>query len=89
MALGRRKHPDRIVQDPRIMVGKPVVKGTRIPVDLVLENLAYRMDFEELFAMHPELTVDDIRACLLYASNLAAAKRRLPPRRNAAQAAGA
>ena len=44
---------DRITEDPRIMVGKPVVKGTRIPVELVLEELAPNPDLNELFAAHP------------------------------------
>jgi uncharacterized protein (DUF433 family) len=58
-------HQDgRIVVDPRVMVGKPVVRGTRIPVELVLEQLAYSVDLDELFGAYPELTVDDVKACL-------------------------
>ncbi len=49
------------------MAGKPVVKGTRIPVEVVLEQLAFKPDLEELFAVYPELTLDDVRACLAYA----------------------
>jgi uncharacterized protein (DUF433 family) len=58
---------DRIVQDPAVMVGKPVVKGTRIPVELVLEHLADNPELDELFAAFPRLTVDDVKAVLAYA----------------------
>jgi uncharacterized protein (DUF433 family) len=63
-------HHDRIVQDPKVMVGKPVVKGTRIPVELILEELANNPDLEELFLAHPALTVADVQACLAYAQEL-------------------
>ena len=63
-------HRDRIVQDPKVMLGKLVVKGTRIPVELVLEELANNLDLEELFRAHPALTMDDVRACLAYAHEL-------------------
>lgn len=63
-------HTDRIIQDPTIMVGKPVVRGTRIPVEVVLEYLAHNPDFAELFADYPRLTMDDVTACLEYARTL-------------------
>jgi uncharacterized protein (DUF433 family) len=50
------------------MVGKPVVKGTRVPVELVLEELAANPDPNELFAAHPTLTIEDVQACLTYAA---------------------
>ena len=58
---------ERIVRDPRVMVGKPVVRGTRIPVELVLEQLAFNLDLDDLFGTYPELTRDDVSACLRYA----------------------
>ncbi len=58
---------DHISQDPQIMVGKPVVKGTRIPVERVIEHLATTPDFEDLFAAFPHLTIEDVQACLSYA----------------------
>jgi uncharacterized protein (DUF433 family) len=61
---------DRIVQDPTILAGKPVVKGTRIPVALVLAKLAYNPELQELFADYPRLTIDDVKACLAYAQML-------------------
>ncbi len=57
----------RIIQDPDIMVGKPVIKGTRIPVALVLGHLAHNPDLTELFAAYPHLTIEDVKACLAYA----------------------
>lgn len=58
---------DRIVRDPAILAGKPVIRGTRIPVEVVLEYLAHNPDFSELFADHPRLTMDDAKACFAYA----------------------
>ena len=66
----RDNHHDRIVQDPETLVSKPVVKGTRIPVELVLAKLAANPDLEELFQDYPRLTVEDVKACLDYASTL-------------------
>ena len=60
----------RIVVDPRIMAGKPVVRGTRIPVDLVLKRLSQDLDLASLFESYPRLTEDDVKACLAYASAL-------------------
>lgn len=60
----------RIVRAPNIMAGKPVVKGTRIPVALVLGQLARNPDLQELFAAYPHLTVADVQACLAYAHDL-------------------
>ena len=61
---------NRIVQDPEILVGKPVIKGTRIPVEVVLEYLAHNPNFDELFADYPRLTMDDVKACFEYAQTL-------------------
>lgn len=58
---------DRITTDPDVMVGKPVVRGTRIPVERVLAHLADSPDFDDLFSAFPELTRDDVRAVLAYA----------------------
>jgi uncharacterized protein (DUF433 family) len=56
----------RITIDPDIMVGKPVVAGTRIPVERVLRHLE-ESGFVDLFNAFPELTEDDVRACIAYA----------------------
>lgn len=58
---------DRIIQDPAILSGTPVVKGTRISVEVVLDYLANNPDFNELFADYPRLTMDDVKACLAFA----------------------
>lgn len=82
MTKGRVTYRDRIVQDPKIMVGKPVVKGTRIPVEKVLDQLAYKPDLQDLFAIYPELTMEDVKACLAYAQAAVVSRRSRPPRRN-------
>jgi len=74
MAIEQRTptYTERIIRDPNILVGKPVVKGTRIPVELVLAKLAANPDVQELFQDYPRLTLDDVRACLAYAEHLVA-----------------
>jgi uncharacterized protein (DUF433 family) len=59
---------DRIVVDPKILVGKPVIKSTRIPVYLIIEFLANGLTQEEIIYQYPALTKEDIKAALLYAS---------------------
>jgi uncharacterized protein (DUF433 family) len=66
MTTEKATYRDRIVQDPTILVGKPVVKGTRIPVDLVLAYLERNPNFDELVADYPRLTMADVQACLAY-----------------------
>ncbi len=63
---------ERIVVDPEILAGKPVVRGTRIPVELVLKRLAQDLDLQTLLESYPRLTQDDIIACLEYAQALVA-----------------
>ncbi|MFA4827852.1 MAG: DUF433 domain-containing protein [Thermodesulfovibrionales bacterium] len=58
----------RITIDTKIMLGKPVIKGTRLTVELILEKLAYGATYESLLKDYPFLTRDDIRATVLYAS---------------------
>jgi len=59
---------DRISIDPNIRFGKPCVRGTRITVGDILGYLAGGMSEAELLADFPQLTQDDIRACLTYAA---------------------
>jgi len=61
---------DRIVINPKIMVGKPVIKGTRIPVEHILKKLARNIDVEEIFKDYPRLTKEDIQAAIMYAESL-------------------
>jgi uncharacterized protein (DUF433 family) len=60
---------DRIVVDPEILVGKPVIKGTRLAVEFIIDLLAQGWPEQEILREHPGLTPEDIRACLFYASN--------------------
>jgi uncharacterized protein (DUF433 family) len=75
MAKERMDYKDRIVTDPQIMVGKPVVRGTRIPVEHVLGRLAENPDMVDLFAAYPELTLEDVKACLHYAQTAVGGKQ--------------
>ena len=62
--------PDRIVIDPAIHHGKPVIRGTRVPVTVVVGSLAGGMTFEEIQREY-DLTADDIRAALRFVGELA------------------
>ena len=57
-----------IVSDPKIMMGKPVVTGTRITVELILEKLAAGETIEQLLEAHPRLTRESIQAALAFAA---------------------
>lgn len=59
---------ERIVVDPKILVGKPVVKGTRIAVELVIDLLARGYSKDQVLEQYDHLTAEDIQACLAYAS---------------------
>ena len=61
---------ERIVVDPEVLASKPVARGTRIPVDLVLKRLAQDLDLQALFASYPRLTPQDVQACIAYAEAL-------------------
>ena len=69
---------DRITVDPRILVGKPVVKGTRISVEMVVDFLAAGWTNEQVLDSYPTLEADDIRACLAYASELLHSEKVFP-----------
>lgn len=62
---------ENIVSNTNVCSGKPCIKGTRIPVHLILELLAIGEDYEGIKIAYPNITDDDIRACLAYASILA------------------
>ncbi|HEY7465236.1 MAG TPA: DUF433 domain-containing protein [Dehalococcoidia bacterium] len=59
---------ERIVVDPGILAGKPVVKGTRLSVEFVVDLLAQGWSEDEILRNYPRLTREDIQACLRYAS---------------------
>lgn len=58
---------ERIVIDPRIMTGKPVVRGTRVPVELLVRMVAQGIETEEILADYPTLEAADVQAALWYA----------------------
>ena len=59
---------ERIVIDPGILAGKPVVKGTRLAVELVVDLLGQGWTMDRVLANYPGLTCDDVVACLAYAA---------------------
>ena len=61
---------ERITLDPKVLVGKPVIKGTRIAVEFVIDLLAQGWPESEILRNYPGLTHEDIVACLKYASNI-------------------
>ena len=61
---------DRIVVDSKILTGKPVIRGTRVSVELVVGLLAAGWSQVQILDSYPHLTEEDIRACLAYASAL-------------------
>jgi uncharacterized protein (DUF433 family) len=65
-----------ITVDPNVMVGKPVIKGTRMPVELVLAKLARNPNLDDFFTDYPELNEDQVKACLSYATSLVQKKDR-------------
>ncbi len=62
--------PDRIVVDPKGLTGKPVVRGTRVAVELVVDLLAAGWSHAQILESYPHLSEEDIRACLSYAGEL-------------------
>ncbi len=66
------RFPASIEAKPGVMMGKPCVKGTRIPVYLLLGKMAAGESFEQLLTAYPQPSIEDLRACLEYAAALAA-----------------
>ena len=60
---------DRIERDPEVMMGKPVIKGTRITVELILRECARGAPVDEIVDAYPKLTSDDVHAALAYAAD--------------------
>jgi uncharacterized protein (DUF433 family) len=58
---------DRIEINPRVCNGKPVIKGTRIPISVILEQIAEGESWDDILKNYPELKREDIKAALLYA----------------------
>jgi uncharacterized protein (DUF433 family) len=66
---------ERIVVDPKILVGKPVIKGTRIAVELVIDLMARGYSREQILTQYDHITAEDIQACLAYASETLRSER--------------
>ncbi len=60
---------DRIAVDPKVMLGKPVIRGTRIPVELIVRKLGEGATEKSLLDAYPRLTKEDIQAALRYAAD--------------------
>jgi len=70
----RQRKSERVTTDPRVMMGKPVIRGTRIPVELILRRLGAGDSEQQILADHPRLTPDDIRAAQAFAADYLAAE---------------
>jgi uncharacterized protein (DUF433 family) len=66
---------ERITVDSKVLVGKPVVKGTRIAVEFVLDLLGRGWTFEQILHEYDHLTLEDIQACLAYAGEVLKSER--------------
>lgn len=60
-------YQDRITADPKVMLGKPVIRGTRITVELILRKIAGGYSFDEILEMYTHITKEDIMASVGYA----------------------
>ncbi len=63
---------DRIEMNPKVMMGKPVIRGTRVPVELLLRKLSEGARERDLLAAYPKLTREDIQAAIRYAADTVA-----------------
>ncbi len=63
---------DRINMNPKVMAGKPVIRGTRIPVELIVRMVAQGIPEQDILREYPRLQPDDIRAALSYAADVLA-----------------
>lgn len=61
--------PSRIIINPKVMMGKPVIKGTRITVEILLKKLAQNLSPQDIIKDYPRLTEEDIKAAVDYAAS--------------------
>ena len=71
---------ERIATNPQVCHGKPCIRGTRIMVSVILDNLAEGLTAEEIVRDYPPLAVEDVRAALAYAAVLAGEEELVPLR---------
>jgi len=70
---------DRIISDPKIMLGKPIIKGTRITVEIVLRKMSEGADKKALLDMYPQLNEEDLNAVINYASDVIGSEKVIDP----------
>jgi uncharacterized protein (DUF433 family) len=79
---GTQHHPmdwqSRITINPNILVGKPIIKGTRLAVEFIIDLLAQGWATDEILRNYPGITIEDIQACLSYASATLKAEKVYP-----------
>jgi uncharacterized protein (DUF433 family) len=73
--------PNRIEINPEVMLGKPVIRGTRVTVELLLRKLSEGASESDLLDAFPHLTADDIKAAIAYGADTVAREQR-PPLKN-------
>ena len=66
---------ERITLDPKVLVGKPVIRGTRLAVEFIVELLADGWSEQQILDNYPGISVEDIHACLHYAANTLQSER--------------
>lgn len=64
----RTAYSERIVRDPQVCGGQPVIKGTRVRIKVVLDNLAQGMSIEEITQSYPSLTAEDVQSVISFAA---------------------
>ena len=84
--MTKQRGSTRIETNPKVMMGKPVIRGTRIPVELILRKLSEGTSENDLLDAYPRLTPDDIKAAIGYAADTLAHEETIllePPRKRA------
>ena len=69
---------ERIVADEAVLTGKPVIRGTRLAVEFIIDLLAQGWSEADILANYPRLSIDDIRACLQYAGDVLRSEKVFP-----------
>ncbi|GBD16635.1 hypothetical protein HRbin26_01534 [bacterium HR26] len=69
---------ERIAVDPEVLMGKPVIRGTRLAVEFIIDLLSQGWSEEDILRNYPGITVEDIRACLRYAQEVLSTERVYP-----------
>jgi len=67
--MTRKELLRRVVADPSVCRGKPCIRGTRVPIAIILDSLAEGLTPEQVIDHYPQLTLDDIRAAVAYAAD--------------------